>query len=363
MQWLTAVLAFATTMLVLSLIVSSIVEIIHRIFRLRQSGLELMLRKLYEHGIAPRLATGGEVRLDAATFAGIIMQNRVTGTDPPDRLSALAGWFVNRAKLTDMPVEMFTQKLADSRIVGTVDHLTTDVVQDLAQKFEAFGAECSAYFESRARLMSFVVALLFALCFYVHPYRLANAYFANPELAEAVSERAAAYVQLQAATDAARRSNVGEPSVEALEAALDDMKGALDDAVRQTGELAALGVPIGWQVDDLAACEGVLLKNCHWAGMGFRMPVPSFANLAWLVFGGLLIGLGAPFWAQAVASLGVTRDVGGKIAAVVSPRATVLRGAGNVALNAAPGREAFLVAEPLSPAVAAFELARKAGPG
>jgi len=48
MQILEAALAFAITMLVLSLTCSSIVEIIHRIFSMREAGLQYMLGQMFD---------------------------------------------------------------------------------------------------------------------------------------------------------------------------------------------------------------------------------------------------------------------------------------------------------------------------
>ena len=86
-------------------------------------------------------------------------------------------WFVDWAVVTDMPVEVFTQKLADNRIVGNAAALTDEVIKDIAQKYEAFCAEVGAYFESRARLLSVLIAFAVAWFFYVHPYKLAVTYF------------------------------------------------------------------------------------------------------------------------------------------------------------------------------------------
>ena len=43
MQWLTALLAFAVTMLIFAIIVSTFVEMIHRVMRHRSAGMKLML--------------------------------------------------------------------------------------------------------------------------------------------------------------------------------------------------------------------------------------------------------------------------------------------------------------------------------
>src|SRR6185295_8801944 len=46
-----------------------------------------------------------------------------------------------------------------NKAAGTATDATDAVLKDVAQKFEAFGKEASAYFEGRARLLSVAVAI------------------------------------------------------------------------------------------------------------------------------------------------------------------------------------------------------------
>ena len=56
MHWLNAALAFAITMLILSMVVSTLVETLHRFLRLRADGLRIMLGKLFDDVVAPHFA-------------------------------------------------------------------------------------------------------------------------------------------------------------------------------------------------------------------------------------------------------------------------------------------------------------------
>ena len=62
MQLIEAALAFAITMLALSLVVSSFVEIIHRIFSMREDGLKHVLRQMFDQVLKKHL-TGRHKRL------------------------------------------------------------------------------------------------------------------------------------------------------------------------------------------------------------------------------------------------------------------------------------------------------------
>ena len=92
------------------------------------------------------------------------------------------------SELSEMPVEMFMQKLGDIEAVKATEASKEDVVKNLAQKFVAFGQDMSVFFERRARLFSVLISLIVAWVFYVHPYNLAVAYLKNPELAQDVAD-------------------------------------------------------------------------------------------------------------------------------------------------------------------------------
>lgn len=335
MQWLTALLAFATTMLMYAIVVSMLVEMIHRIWRLRAKGMQLMLENLYSRVILPKLAKpagAGKDLLTSQQFAALIMENRATtekGSSHSGWVSRFLRWFVDWATVTDIPVEVFTQKLADNRLVGAADTLTDEVVKDISQKYEAFGKEVSMYFESRARLFSVCVAFVVAWMFYVHPYKLAVAYLKSPEVAEAVASKAAdvnaQYAVLIEKLNAAAGKQGNDAATTAdFKAAISDLDKKLDDAKEQTRQLQAEGVPLGWADNSkLPSCATILgVADCSEVAFGTRWTLPSIANAFWLLVGGLLVGLGAPFWAQAVSSLTASRDVSRRIAEIVAPGTT-----------------------------------------
>ena len=92
MQWLTALLAFATTMLLFAVVVSTMVEMVHRIFRLRRKGLRLMLENLYSRVIEPKLKGA---KPTAEKFADIILENRaVLAAGDPEKRGLRVGFFI-----------------------------------------------------------------------------------------------------------------------------------------------------------------------------------------------------------------------------------------------------------------------------
>ncbi|BCG72805.1 hypothetical protein MesoLj113a_39630 [Mesorhizobium sp. 113-1-2] len=360
MQWLTALLAFATTMLMFAIIVSTLVEMIHRIWKLRASGLQLMLKNLYSRVILPKLPApkpGEPALLTPEEFAALIMENRAVAEKgkPSDGLvSRFLRWFVDWAVVTDIPVEVFTQKLASSRLVGAANVLTDEVVKDISQKYEAFGKEASMYFESRARLFSVVVAFAVAWMFYVHPYKLAVSYLKSPEIAEAVADKASQYTALEAKLDAAAKQQAGAGSADDLKAAISALDKELDDSKAKMEELKTLGAAVGWPDNSgLEKCAVVIgTTDCAFTAFDTRWTRPSIVSILWLLLGGLLVGLGAPFWAQAVSSLTASRDVSRRIADIVTP--------GSAGGGAAP-QGVVAPAPTESTPVASFKVSRAAG--
>ncbi len=340
MQWITAILAFAVTMLVFAMVTSTLVESIHRVLSLRTAGLKLMLANVFDYAVRPHLA--GVVAASAAppmakqtaTDAGPPIQspeearqafvehmtlNRATRHSPTtprgrwiDRLTGLINWFTDRFfGVTSVPVEVFTQKLADPRFQWNDKQPTPEVITDIALKYESFGREASVYFESRARLLSVVVAIPVAWAFFVHPYKLAIVYTNNPEVASAVANQA---TEITKQVDALRQRVAKDTGNNDTKTAVASVTAALEDAAKRAKELSTVGVPLGWPsiADRVADCktsskvsEDSIVTVCWWLKNDWN--IPTVFDAIWLTVGGLLIGLGAPFWARTVSALASAR--------------------------------------------------------
>ena len=69
------------------------------------------------------------------------------------------------------------------------------VLKDVAQKFDAFGAEASEYFESRARLLSVIVGFVLAFAINVNALALFETFMKRPDVTEAVIARGESVTQ------------------------------------------------------------------------------------------------------------------------------------------------------------------------
>src|SRR3954447_26180266 len=232
MEILAAALAFAITMLVLAMVVSAFVELIHRIFSMREAGLKYMLEQMFEQvlkkpieNFKSQVPALGQTSIDeiSASFVERMSSNRapmgVTPKELPAGRSITPGlrpndvrsdsgsyWdntknFVikvlqflhlwNGRDLASMTPSEFMERLgstdfgtvikkANDSVAGAAADVADAVLKDVAQKFEAVGKEAGDYFEGRARLLSVGVAVVLAFAIHVDAIELFNTYMKNP---------------------------------------------------------------------------------------------------------------------------------------------------------------------------------------
>src|SRR5262245_8159224 len=197
MQIIEAALAFAVTMLVLSIVCSALVETIHRIFGMRQAGYREMLGAFFDHVLKPygpsrskeEFQTGmSSLRspLWAASSAKEPSKPTTCNEEPTTaRRKKVHGSLFQRG-LSGQTTAAFMEKLGSSPLgqdvvrkvsaAARAKHGNKDeevkkaidrALQDVAQKFEAFGQETSASFQQRARWLSIFVAIVLAFVLHV----------------------------------------------------------------------------------------------------------------------------------------------------------------------------------------------------
>ena len=323
---LNAALAFAITMLILSMMCSVIVETIHRLLRQREKGLQIMLGHVFDRVIAPQINIPKGQSRD--TFVELMSVNRSPaggawiGFGPPRTGDATAEdpsmfiWPWNGRRMASLETMDFMARLGSSefgkaildKITGQDEAQRMAMLKDIAQRFEAFCGEASEFFQRRARFFSILTAFVLAFWIYVNPRVLLETYLHDPVLAQrviemqtdSVAENGAletAKATLEAARTGLKAANEATPpapeDVKAAQDALKTAETAFDDEsakVRNLLEqLQTDNSAIGWTKD--------------------RSNVFSTRDLGlipaslWLLLGGLLIGLGGPFWFDLIKSL------------------------------------------------------------
>jgi hypothetical protein len=437
MEILAAALAFSITMLVLAMVVSAFVEVIHRIFSMREAGLKYMLEQMFEQVLKKPIAnfksqvpTLAQKSIDeiSASFVERMSSNRAPmGATPKDlptgvpvtpglavkrSSSTSANWqnvknFVikilqavhlwNGRDLASMTPSEFMERLgstdfgtaikaANDRVGAAAADVADAVLKDIAQKFEAVGKEAGDYFEGRARLLSVAVAVVLAFAVHVDAIELFNTYLKNPTVREAVNGKLdaviAQYKSTQQSVEKAAAAAVPQtgqapagqtqapacqtpapacppptppgqpqtPSGQAGPTAPADQKpdpkkqfedaqkqwqDTLDNTKKTITDLSDIGVPIGWNDARRAAAKmKPIVYTCPEATNPFNLggnckkpdiwiQVPTVPSVyLYLFIGGLLIGLGGPFWYNAITSITSIRNALGSAQGTGSPGTT-----------------------------------------
>ncbi len=204
MELLSAALAFALTMLALSIVVTSTVETIHRIVGLREKGLRVMMGHLYDTTVAPHVARSPlSLPNPRDAFQNVMTLNRAptgearVGTqdgrlsvDPENDRHFISRIWSGR-RIGSLPLDGFMSRLGGSAFGDAIAQIAREVgpdaigavARDVAQQFEDAARDASEYFAARARLIAVVVGIVIAWLGYVHPYALFATYLRDPEVA------------------------------------------------------------------------------------------------------------------------------------------------------------------------------------
>lgn len=324
MQWLTAILAFATTMLIFAIIVSTIVETIHRALASRTFGLEKMLERFYKDVLSGYIEKAELKDFEPAKFVAEMVNIR--GVEEPTGIITkylskfkMFEW----QKLANLPVAVFMEKLGRSEFSKALHKKPEedqddsapvdidnkdDILKDIAQKYVAYGEESGVFFERKARSISVLIAFFVAWTFYVHPEALIKTYLESPEIAAKVADMSDDALKRHEGIEKLRKELEKEQdrdesvmTKEEISKLLADIKENLVEGGKHSQLLMDAGAPIGWPADIKPTCLFGGEKSCNF-GLSVYLP-NTWKDTFWLLMGGLLIGLGAPFWARAIGQI------------------------------------------------------------
>jgi hypothetical protein len=459
MPLIDSALAFAITMLALSLTCSAFIELIHRFLGMREAGLKYMLEQMFDQVLSKYILPGIETEVGKGTpavqdrlntekkrFVDRMRANRTpmgvtpnaTPGDSAEKADKNEPWrfgLWGGRELTALSPVDFMERLGSTDVGEKIDaafasatnkaaDVTDAVMKDIALKFEAMGKDAQDYFEGRARLMSVLLAILIAFVIHVDAIDLFKTYLQNPQATASVIAQSQAITKqmesAQAAVEASKKLAVtatpadqkkspdpaqpGAPpdaataqpasaqntaSPDGIKKQVEELQTAAETAVsnakKMVKQFSDLGVPFGWSDKRVAAadmwmlvwtCEalkdgvtpkhGTLWQECKPNDSSYKVPnglqyttvwfgIPTTLNIfLYLVLGGLLIGLGAPFWYNAITGLTSLRNAAGG----ASGASGAASGSG-----AAPAAMAVSVAsskaQPVTP-VGAFQVANVA---
>jgi hypothetical protein len=294
-------------MLVLAMVVTTLVETLHRLFGLREKGLAILLGNFYDRVVSSQ--SGGIFRGDddRRNFIDMMTVNRgPVGTAPLSKglrmlkLDAVSedrkflNWIWSGRRLGSLSLMAFMERLGSSEYGAQLVTQASAagekgiawVLKDVAQKFDAFGAEASEYFEARARLLSVIVGFVLAFAINVNAITMFETFMKRPDVTAAINAQAnavtARYEELQQKAGSLQETAQETTSEEARAS----VQQAADEVSVAVQGLKTSGVPIGWNSQSIAE---------------FRRS--TLTSLIGLLLGGLLVGLGGPFWYRAVQTL------------------------------------------------------------
>jgi len=358
MAWLDALLAFAITMMVLSTLVSAIVEAGHSLLNQRAKGLERLMQHMFDKVIAPKLAGQLPTDMTGSRFVKQMTDMRWVPVAPnAGRIKKAYYRIVNKLRRTDKAQKLatleFLERLAESPVGAAVldrsekkgdDQESLSVfLEDLASKFEDFGDDASIYFAWRARMFSVLIGFVLVFSINFSAIDVAKTLMQSESARTALIEQgdqiaAGLNAQLQQEVDELKKGGESNSTPDAnIDAITQKMQRSVEEGVRT---LKDAQLPIGWKhapwLADTRSAEAVdegspsaadaepigtvaqtsasavnskgtdaanggadVHSDGTWAKFGTWMwnSLGEFVKWFASVFAaGLLVGLGGPFW-------------------------------------------------------------------
>jgi len=319
MQLLESALAFAVVMIVLSTIVTGIVELLLRLSGTREKNLENTMRALFQTVIWPRLkeplvAAAGKAeavvkRELTDSFIHDMMGNPVGAVTEPGGKMGLPAIPARKENQVDkLSVLAFAERLGRTEVGKAIlaegEEQLDLLVNDFVRTFDRFGRAASEVFRKKARQTAMIVGILFAFAVNVDAGRIFTTLMNDPDL------RASLIEQVEEAKKANDEvlAEIAKLNAELETGGLQEeqsqqIKANFDAFSARMAALDATGLPIGHAY--FPYCSGAAAgdPDCVETA-GFWDYVLRFAR--WVVLAGLagvLIGLGGPFWFRVFSGL------------------------------------------------------------
>ena len=174
MNYLLALVALASLMIVLSTVVSTAVEFIHKVFSLRRTGLQEMMRAMHDNVIAPMeegrrpgpeiLKNNGRTP-EAARFANAVTKNPAFGGG--GRWWWPSNWPLNifQRRFERLTKRQFVQQLAQTefgdRLAEAPRPVIASCIGKLVYEFDRYGLAQRQFFRRRAKVLAGLASLFF----------------------------------------------------------------------------------------------------------------------------------------------------------------------------------------------------------
>ena len=324
-------LAFAVTMLSLATVVTLLMEIVARLTRRRSRLLKHMLRKLYTEEFEALFGPSSpDQTATMQAFVESVQRSPLDQTAPQSALSKLSNWLVNRLHVDEaeqLSRTEFLSRLARSKVgqrIQTSMAAETDrYVEYIGFRFDELAAAATERVKGTSSVLSLTIGIALAFTCNIDGYRLASHFIDDPQAARLVASKADQVVKTYEAAEARLQQVAEQAADNALEEDLEAAQRSLAEIQAQLDELHSLGLPFG--VEYFPYCRYGALDDharypCKGNGPAEPLDDPSrgaavstvsasklfFEYLLWafrVAITGILIGLGGPFWYDAVRGL------------------------------------------------------------
>ena len=340
MRELEVLLALAISMLLFSTVVSTLIEAIARLLRLRGGLLRSMLRTLFEDEVEKKL-------LGKESIAQLNMQVHKQLDTPYRVLRKIIGLFRNTdnnslsvqfadqfmdtlGSRTSLNANEFLRKLGDSD-VGEAIHKKYQqninlVIGELAVKFEEFGQEATSIYKKYTGLLNTMVAIAFAIVLNVNVVSLALEFYKNATLTnqmivsfERMENDIANAAKAISKTDPAED---GEVTLEQIQENIQSIK----ELGLPIESINNIGFPLEYKNPTYVEIKAKALGKTPEEYLEFKNNKPdqdidgeTRFDFLWMIgniITGILIGLGAPFWFDIIKRISAIRRVA---SSVISP--------------------------------------------
>jgi hypothetical protein len=301
MPILDAALAFALTMLVISTVVTALLNLFRAVAGTRTIVMKQMLEEYYKKELQPVIAremvrlkgvVNATTEAELKKLAGEVSTSKLfADVDIKKLVEASTSEITERLKRSDLGTKLMTDLKTEADTIFT----------ELGKRYEAVGARFTVSFRTNSKWWATVIALGLALVLNIDSIFIMDSYIKDQGLRNAVIAQRDSIQQDY--TDLVSSMEGQDDTVTKQE-----LEDAFSESQNQITTLTGIGLPIGWTYFPHAGW-----KNSQDEAYTSRNNTQgwTFWVLGILLTAGLA-GLGGPFWYDAVSGISHAADAARK---------------------------------------------------
>lgn len=367
---LQAFVAFAVTMLALSTVVTAIMEMATRLFSRRARIFKRLLEVIFDDLIAPLIEKKDVAaqQLDTQLFVDGVTasplkfykENRMKSVKIfRGLMKRLGAEDAEKVPTQELVRRVFEQAEVRTALKDKSEDEIKDLIDEIEDKYDELCVGAKDYLKNSSRILSLIVGVVLAVVVNIDAHRILTYYIDNPVVAKKIADQAETYAdEYKEQQDAYAEARNKLEELEKAKAAEADVNDARASVAAARADIALVQA----RIDNLRAeripIGGEFYPHCYWGGpenckeVWVSKPDVTEAKnmteraweyfnaafvhhfwefvgwLFWVGFTGILIGLGGPFWYDAVKGvMHLTQLMRGRSASPPSVPSSVASGA------------------------------------